>query len=342
VTPPIPDRYARQLVLPEVGEEGQARLAAAAVAIVGCGATGTVIANHLVRAGVGSIRIIDRDWVEGNNLQRQLLFDEKDAREQTPKAAAAERRIREVNGEIRVQGIVEDLNATNVDALLAGCHLVLDGSDNFEVRYLINDWCVREGLPWVYCGAVATYGMTLLIRPGVTPCLRCLFPEPPAPGTAATCDTAGVLGPAVGIIASQASVEALKWLLGHTDALAAGLIHVDAWETTWHVFEITRKSGCPCCERHEFPHLEEAAVSHATALCGRNSVQVTPARTARVDLEAAEERLRPVGPVSRTPHLLKLDLGELQLNLFPDGRAIIQGTDDESVARSLYSRYVGS
>lgn len=334
-------RYARQTVLPVIGPEGQERLLASRVAIIGCGATGTVIANHLARAGVGYLRIVDRDWVEWNNLQRQLLFDEADARDALPKATAAETRLRAVNSEIQIEGLVSDLNAANVEELIGDCDLVMDGTDNFETRYIVNDACVKLGKPWVYTGAVSTYGMSLLIQPGQTACLRCAFPDPPPPGTAATCDTAGVLGPAVSAIASLSASEAIKWLVGAKDALAEGLIHVDAWELSWHRFRLERKPDCPCCVERNFPYLKVGAASHATSLCGRNAIQITVARGARLDLQQLAERLRPVGEVTVNSFLLKLQAGEHLITVFSDGRAIIQGTTDETLARNLYARYVG-
>ncbi len=335
------DRYARQTVLPAIGKEGQERLAASRVTVLGCGATGTVIANHLARAGVGRLRIVDRDLVEITNLQRQLLYDERDVREGIPKAVAASERLRAVNSEIEIEGVVADVHAGNLFELIGEAELVMDGTDNWETRYLLNDARVREGKPWVYCGAVATYGMTQLIRPGESACLRCLFPEPPPAGTSATCDTAGVLGPAVSVAASLAATEGMKYLVGDTEALAAGLIHVDVWELSWHVFKMARKADCPCCVRREFPYLEVAATSHATSLCGRNAVQITVTRPVKLDLKALAERLRGVGEVSVNPFLLKLQAGEHRITVFPDARAIVEGTTDEGVARSVYARYVG-
>lgn len=334
-------RYARQTILPVLGEEGQRRLLESTVLVVGCGATGTVIANHLARAGVGRLRIVDRDFVEWNNLQRQLLFDETDVREGMPKAKAAEARLRAVNSEIQIDGLVSDVHAGNVEELLRGCDLVMDGTDNFETRYVVNDACVKHGIPWVYTGAVATYGMMLLIRPGRTPCLRCLFPEPAPPGTAATCDTAGVLGPAVSVIASHSATEAIKLLVGAEDALADALLNLDVWDLSWHRFKIQRRDDCPCCAERRFPYLEVAAASHATSLCGRSAIQITLTHPATLDLPALAERLRPLGEVSVNRFLLKLKVDDYLLTVFPDARAIIQGTTDETVARSLYSRYVG-
>lgn len=335
------ERYSRQIILPVIDEEGQQRLLASRVLVLGCGATGTVIANHLARAGVGCLRIVDRDFVEWNNLQRQLLFDERDVRDGTPKAKAAEARLRAVNSEIEIEGVVADVHAGNILDLAGDCDLVMDGTDNFETRYLLNDACVRLGKPWVYCGAVATYGMALLIRPGLTACLRCVFPEPPPAGSSATCDTAGVLGPAVSVIASYAATEGVKHLVGADEALADGLIHLDVWDLSWHCFRMERKDDCLCCVQRRFPYLEAAAVSHATSLCGRNAIQITVTRAVKLDLAALAERLRPAGEVRLNPFLLKLQAGDYQLTIFPDARAIIQGTSDEAVARSLYARYVG-
>jgi molybdopterin-synthase adenylyltransferase len=334
-------RYARQTVLSVIGEAGQVRLRESRVLLAGCGATGTVIANHLARAGVGRLTVIDRDFVELNNLQRQLLFDEADVREGLPKAIAAERRLRAVNSEIAVTGLVADLNAANVEELVRDADLVMDGTDNFETRYVLNDACVKLGKPWVYTGVVATYGMALLVRPGRTPCLRCLFPEPPPAGGAATCDTAGVLGPAVSVIASYAAAEGMKWLVGAEEALAEGLLQLDVWDLQWRQFRLARKEDCPCCGQREFPYLQVAAASHATSLCGRNAVQITPARPASLDLPRLAERLAGAGEVTVNRFLLRLQAGEHLLTVFPDGRAIIQGTTDETAARSLYARYVG-
>ena len=335
------NRYARQTVLPMIGAAGQERLTSSRIAVIGCGATGTVIANHLARAGVGYLRIVDRDWVEWNNLQRQLLFDEADARDAVPKATAAVARLRAVNSEIEIEGLVSDLNAANVEELIGDCDLVMDGTDNFETRYVVNDACVKLRKPWVYTGAVSTYGMSLLIRPELTACLRCAFPDPPPPGTAATCDTAGVLGPAVSVVASISATEAVKWLVGAEDALAEGLIHVDTWELSWRIFRFTRNPNCPCCVERQFTYLETEASSHATSLCGRNAIQITVSRGARLDLQQLAERLGPVGEVTVNAFLLKLKAGEHLITVFQDGRAIIQGTTDETVARSLYARYVG-
>jgi adenylyltransferase/sulfurtransferase len=247
-----------------------------------------------------------------------------------------------VNGVIRIEGVVADLNAGNVEELIGDCDLVMDGTDNFEARYIVNDACVKLGKPWVYTGAVSTYGMLLLVRPGETPCLRCAFPDPPPAGASDTCDTAGVLGPAVSVIASYAATEGLKWLCGAHEAVLSELLHVDVWELTWHRFRIPRKDDCPCCVRREFPFLEPASGTYATSLCGRNAVQINLSRPTKLDLPQLAARLRPLGEVSVNPFLLKAQVGDHLLTVFGDGRAIIQGTTDEPLARSLYARYIGT
>ncbi len=340
-TPP-PSRYSRQELFPAIGREGQRRLGGARVAVVGCGATGSAVAELRARAGVGYLRIVDRDVVEWTNLQRQVLFTEEDARESVPKAAAAEAQLRRVNSDIRVEGVVADLDARSADRLLDNLDLVCDGSDNFETRYLINDHCVRENRPWVYCGAVASYGMVMPVRPGVTACFRCIFSQPPPAGTAATCDTAGVLGPAVTAAASLAAVAALKLLLDALPEAEYGITHLDVWETGHEFVRARRRADCPCCAGREFPWLRAGTGSMATSLCVRNAVQVSPAEPAALSLPHLAVRLAPVAEVKLTPYLLKARVPEHELTLFPDGRALVHGTDDETAARSLYARYVGS
>ena len=338
---PSLDRYVRQTIFPHLGEAGQRKLLDSRVTVMGCGATGTVVANHLARAGIGRLKIVDRDFVEMNNLQRQLLFDEEDVLSGTPKAIAAQNRLRKVNSEIDIEGIVTDINSANIEALIDDADLVMDATDNFETRYILNDACVRQQKPWVYCAAVSSYGMTLLIRPGVTPCMRCLFPDLPPPGAAATCDTAGVLGPAVSVIASIACTEAIKFLIGAHDALIGRLVHIDVWDFNCHSFETRRNENCPCCVQREFPFLEASAASHAISLCGRNAIQITTANGAKLDLKELGERLQSAGEVTVNPFLLRFVVDEYEMTIFPDARAIIKGTQDEAVARTLYSKYVG-
>jgi adenylyltransferase/sulfurtransferase len=337
----LPGRYARQTLLPGFGIAGQAALARSRVAIVGCGATGTVLANHLARAGVGALRLIDRDWVEPGNLQRQILYDEADALERKPKAVAAADRLGRVNSEIEVEPVVMDLDATSIDQGIHGCDLALDGTDNFETRYVLNDACVQAGIPWIYIGAVGTYGMTMSILPRQSPCLRCVFPTPPAPGTAATCDTAGVLGPAVSVVASLAASEALKWLIGARDEMVAGLTHVDTWDFSFHTFNVHRRPECECCVQARYAYLQPGKGSSAAAVCGRDAVRITPAQRANLDLEALAARLLAVGPTSVNRYLLRVSAGALTISLFRDGTAVVEGTTELTEARSAYAKYIG-
>lgn len=340
----IPERYLRQTIFAPIGEAGQRRLLESRVVVVGCGASGTVIATYLARAGVGRLTVLDRDFVERNNLQRQVLFTDRDVEEALPKAVAAERALRAINPEIEVQGVVVDVNAGNIETLLAGATLVMDGTDNFESRYLINDACVKQVTPWVYSGAVGSHGMTMTIRPGESACFRCVFPEPPPPGAAATCDTAGVLGPAVGMVASLAAAEAIKLLVGAVEAVNPGIVHLDAWHLSFQQVRVMRRTGekpCPCCVERRFTFLETEPASHVTTLCGRNAVQISVRGGAKLSLPRLADRLRPLGAVTVNPFLLRFQVDGYELTVFPDARAIIKGTTDAAVARSLYARYVG-
>lgn len=336
-----PDRYIRQTIFAPLGRAGQAKLQAARVVLVGCGANGTVIANTLARAGVGALVIADRDYVELNNLQRQVLFDEEDVARGTPKAVAAAEKLHRVNSSIHIEGKVTDVNSENIEELIEGANLVLDGTDNFETRFLINDACVKHGIAWIYAGAVASYGMTMTIVPHVTACLRCVFPHEPPPGTLATCDTAGVLAPIVGVMGSLAAAEAIKYLAG-VGTRNSGFIHVDVWENSFESFSIARRPDCPTCGKGEYDYLEGERSGAATAyLCGRDAVQVNPGRGHTVSLLALAERLRPVGQVSVNDYLVKFTIDSYELTIFPDARAIVKGTDDAAVARTLYAKYVG-
>lgn len=335
------ERYSRQVRFGPIGEAGQARLRAAGVAIVGCGALGSVAADQLVRAGVGHVRIIDRDFIELSNLQRQSLFDEDDIAAALPKAEAAARRLRRVNGEVVIDGVVTDLNAGNVARLCGDADVIVDGTDNVETRYLINDFAVKTARPWVYAGCVGAEGRVLAVVPGRSACLRCLWDEPPPPGTLETCDTAGVLAPAAAVVASLAVTEVMKLITGQGDVLS-GLIAVDVWRARWRRFEPRREAErCPCCARREFEFLDGRRRSSTATLCGRNAVQILPGTTT-VDLDAVERRLRSLGAVRRSAFLLRATIGEHTIALFPDGRAIIEGTTDPAVARSILARYVGA
>jgi adenylyltransferase/sulfurtransferase len=334
------ERYSRQILFPGIGAEGQRRLASARVAIVGCGATGSTLAGLLARAGVGTLRIIDRDYVEPSNLQRQALFDEADAAASLPKAIAAARKLSAFNSDIVVEPEVADVTPENIERLLSGSQLLLDGTDNFETRYLLNDFSVQRGLPWIYCAAVGSYGLTMNILPGTTACLACIFPESPQ-GAQETCETAGVLGPAVSLLASVAAAEALKLLVGAGDQLRATLLSWDVWKNETSTLHASApRPDCRCCGRREFIHLAGEGRPHIS-LCGRNSVQIHE-HARDVDFAVISERLRPHGTVRHNEFVLKFWHESYEMTLFPDGRAIIKGTSDTALARSLYARYVGS
>ncbi len=334
------ERYSRQILFPGIGSGGQSRLAQARVAIVGCGATGSMLAALLARAGVGTLRIIDRDYVEASNLQRQSLYDEADAAASLPKAVAAARKLTAFNSEIKVESEVADLTPENIAGLLSGMHLLLDGTDNFETRYLLNDFAVQQGMPWIYCAAVGSYGLTMNILPGETACLACLFPEAPSGGLE-TCDTAGVLGPAVSVAASIAAAESLKLLVGARRQLRGTLLSWDCWSNQFSQIQAaTPRPDCRSCGRRDFVHLAGEGRPHIT-LCGRNSVQIHE-RNRPVDFGLMSERLKPHGRVQHNEFVLKFWHGLYEFTLFPDGRAIIKGTSDVAIARSLYARYIGS
>jgi adenylyltransferase/sulfurtransferase len=346
-------RYHRQIIFPGFGQSGQARLLAATVVIVGCGATGSALSNLLVRAGVGRVRIIDRDFIELNNLQRQILFDEDDIAANLPKAEAAARKLHRINRDIVVEGIVADLNPGNVLNLLGDADLVLDGTDNFSTRFLLNDACLVLGKPWIYTGVIAAYGMTATLIPdaaaGRLPgdrtasgCLRCFLPEVPAPGTTPTCDTAGVIGPTVALLTAVAAAEAMKLLSGQ-GKLNPGIIHMDVWSHDYERFALLRNPECPACgsrARHEF--LDARMGTTSAALCGRNAVQVAVTGGPRLDLGALAQQLAAVAHgVVRNDYLLRAQIDGYQFTVFPDSRAIIKGTEDEELAKGLYARYIG-
>lgn len=336
------DRYSRQILFRGIGEAGQRRLQAAQVAIVGCGATGSALTGLLARAGIGRLRIIDRDYVEPSNLQRQALFDESDAAESLPKAIAAARKIHSFNSQIVVEPKVEDLVPSNIQALLEGSDLILDGTDNFEARYLINDYAVEQSLPWIYSAAVGSYAVTLNVVPGQTACLACIFPDSPH-GMVETCETSGILNSAVNLVASIAATEALKFLVADATApaLRRTLLSFDLW-TNEHaqISAATPRTGCRACGEHDFIHLSGEGRPQIT-LCGRNSVQIHQ-RERPIDFAEMDRRLQPHGLVRHNDFVLKFWRDPYEITLFPDGRAIIKGTTDTAVARSLYARYVGS
>jgi adenylyltransferase/sulfurtransferase len=334
------ERYSRQILFRPIGAEGQQKLGAAHVALVGCGATGSAAAALLARAGVGTLTIIDRDYVEPSNLQRQGLFDEQDAAESMPKAIAAARKIAAFNSEIVVVPQVADLTPANVAELLGEAQLVLDATDNFETRYLINDYAVEQGRPWIYAAAVGSYGVTMNILPGETACLACVFPAPPR-GVVETCDTAGILNSAVNLVASIQATEALKLLVGARAELRRTLVSFDVWSNERSEISVAKpRPDCRTCGAREFIYLAGEARPQIT-LCGRNSVQIHE-RNRPVDFAAMKTRLEPHGEVRHNDFVLKFIRDPYELTLFPDGRAIIKGTTDTAVARSLYARFIGS
>ncbi len=339
-----PERYSRQVRFPPLGAEGQARLAAGRVAIVGCGALGSVVAMALVRAGVGFLRLIDRDLPEPSNLPRQVLFDEADVVKGIPKTVAAQRCLERINSSAAVEPVVADLTAANCSELLAGVDLIVDGSDNFEARFLVNEYSCREAVPWVHGGAIGAEGRVLTVLPGRTACLRCLIPEPPAAGALPTCDTAGILGPAALVVGAVESVEAIKLLSGGATALGNRLFVCDLWEGLWRTVDLEplARQGCPTCRGGDYPWLERRIGGRATAICGRDAVQVAAPGNGEVDLGLLAGRLATVGAVTANPWLVRVEVEPgIQLSVFADGRAIVAGTREESRARAIVARYVG-
>lgn len=371
-----PNRYHRQMLLPGIGERGQAMLRRSHALVVGCGALGTVIVDALARAGVGTLTIVDRDVVELTNLQRQILYDEVDAEAGTPKALAASARVHRINSQVQVRACVDDFSHRNADRFIEGADLIVDGLDNFETRYLLNDLAVMRGLPYVYGGAVGTSGAMMTILPHsqrrepksratskhlatwsdeqATPCLRCVFPEAPPPGASPTCDTAGVLGPVVSIIAAHQAIAAIKLLTGNLDRIDRSLLTIDAWTNELRRFDVSGARDaerCPCCGRGEFDFYHALAASATLSLCGRDAVQITPAAAnGEIDLQALAARLAPHGAFTCTPFLLRGELRDernsrgdaIELTLFPNGRAIIKGVHEPEAARSIYARYIGA
>jgi molybdopterin-synthase adenylyltransferase len=338
----LAERYSRQILFRGIGGDGQQKLAAGRVAIVGCGATGSALAGLLARAGIGTIRIIDRDYVEPSNLQRQSLFDESDAAESLPKAIAAARKIATFNSQILVEPKVEDLVPANIQVALEGMDLILDGTDNFETRYLINDYALSRSLPWIYSAAVGSYGVTLNVLPGQTACLACIFPDSPR-GMVETCETSGILNSAVNMVASVAATEALKLIIGGSAAshLRRTLLSFDLWTNEHAEISAAKpRPNCRACAERDFVHLAGEGRPHIT-LCGRNSVQIHE-RQRPIDFGEMDRRLQPHGVVRHNDFVLKFWHEPYEMTLFPDGRAIIKGTTDTAVARSLYARYVGS
>jgi len=337
------ERYSRQILFPGIGKEGQQRLAQSHVVIIGCGALGAMHAEMLARSGVGGLRLIDRDFIEESNLHRQIMFEERDVADRLPKAVAAAARVNRINSEVRVEAVVKDVNYTNVEELIRDADVVLDGADNFEARFLINDAAVKLGKPWVYGAAVSSYGAQMTIRPRVTPCLRCVFPEMPSPGTAPTCDTAGVILPIIATIASLQVAEALKILTGQFEKLHGSLLQFDLWQNTSTGLKLRERSeDCPACRQERYDFLAARGGQLVTTLCGRNAVQISPSASIQIDFAKLSEQMRDAGEVSYNRFLLKFKSGAHEITVFPDARCIIKGTDDPNVARSIYARYIGA
>jgi molybdopterin-synthase adenylyltransferase len=339
------EKYSRQILFAGIGEAGQERILASSAVLVGCGALGTVVANLLVRSGVGRLRIIDRDFVESSNLQRQTLFEESDAREALPKAVAAERRLRAINSGVRVEGIVADVTPQNIAELLTGFDLILDGTDNFETRLLLNDASISLGIPWIYAAAVGSYGVTMTILPAQTACLACLLEDesaPKLPALEATCDTAGILNSAAGAIASIQAAEALKILAGRAEALNGRLVSCDVWTGKFQSIRVPRNPHCRACAQREFIYLDGEAQPHIT-MCGRDSVQIHE-RHRKLDLAELGRRLSgaSVSDIRKNDFLLRFRVPPYELTVFSDGRAIVKGTQDPAAARSLYARFISS
>lgn len=337
------ERYSRQILFADIGKAGQEKLLASRVLIVGCGALGASHCEMLSRAGVGKLRIVDRDFVEFTNLQRQTLFKESDAAERLPKAIAAKARIAEINSGIGVESIVTDVNNSNVESLIDGCDLVLDGTDNFQVRYLLNDACVKSGMTWIYGAAVSSYGTTMTVIPGETPCLRCIFEEMPDAGSSPTCDTAGVIMPIIASVTAVQVTEAIKLLVGKRHELHGSLMQIDIWANDWRKIRLARpQPECPACGRRKFEFLDAEATEFAAVLCGRNAVQVAPPRAVRLDLNELSNKLSALGDVKMNEYLVRFSTDGKEITVFPDGRAIVKGTDDISEARSVYARFIGT
>lgn len=333
-------RYQRQIIFRELGRQGQERLLASRVAVVGVGATGSTIANWLARAGVGYLRLIDRDFVEWHNLHRQALYTEDDVRAGLPKAVAAANALQRVNSEIQIEPVVADVNPENALELLGDVDLIMDGSDNFFTRYLLNDVSLKLHIPWIYTGAIASYGSSATFVPYEGPCYRCIFSEVPPPGAGETCDTVGVLGPAVGVIASYSAGEALKLLAGMGQR-NPGLVYFDLLANTWEVFRAERRPDCPACALGRFEFLEAERGTWTTALCGRDAIQVVVPGRHQLDLERLAQRLQGVQDVQVNPYLVRFRVDGYEISVFRDARAIIKGTTDPDVAKSLYARFVG-
>jgi molybdopterin-synthase adenylyltransferase len=334
------NRYSRQTIFPEIGKVGQNKLKNSLAVIIGCGALGTVIASGLVRAGVGRIRIIDRDFIEIHNLQRQILFDEEDIKNNLPKAIAAEKHLKRVNSEIEILGIVADVNHTNIERFVDGADVILDGLDNFETRLLINDTSLKLNIPWIYGGAIASQGMSLTVIPHKTACYRCIVNHVSVGGSVLTCDTAGVLSPAPGIVANVQVAEALKILVG-SDDINPNLFIFDVWKNNFNLLQVVARPDCPACQgQYEF--LDGKNSTRTASLCGQNAVQILPPKKARISFSELAARLAPLGQVKFSDFMLTFKTDSVELMVFPDARVIVKNTPDEALAKGLYAKYIGT
>lgn len=339
------ERYARQIAFQEIGPDGQEKLGQGRVMILGCGGLGAASASILARAGVGYLKLVDRDFLELNNLQRQLLYEEHDVKEGLPKAIAAQRRIEQINSTIVAEAIIADANRFNIESLIDDVDAIIDATDNFETRLLLNEACVKHGRPWIYGAAIESYGLTMTILPGETACLRCVMEKIPEPGSVPTCETVGVLASIVAIIASIQSAEAIKIIIGNKAAINRNLISIDVWQNSYQTIDIAKEKiqkNCPVCNQRWFDYLEGKRGSAFTTLCGRNAVQILPFKQTELDLARLAIQLAGLGVVKANEYLIRFEIENYELSIFPDGRAIVKGTTDTAIARSLYSRYVGN
>jgi adenylyltransferase/sulfurtransferase len=335
-------RYSRQILFQPIGKSGQEKLLNSRVLLVGCGALGASHAEMLARAGVRKLRIVDRDFVEFTNLQRQTLYKEQDAVERLPKAIAAKKRIAEINSEIEAEAIVADINQNNIEDLIKDCDLVLDGTDNFQIRYLVNDTSVKHKKPWIYGAAVSSYGTTMTIFPNETPCLRCIFEEIPDAGSSPTCDTAGVIMPIISTISAIQVTETLKVLTGNFDKLHRSLLQFDVWQNDWRKIKLREPvADCVCCSQRKFEFLEAENREFFTTLCGRDAVQISAPKPTKLDLVSLAEKLKNLGEVKQNEYLVRFSVDVFEVTVFQDARAIIKGTDDFTTARSVYAKYIG-
>ncbi len=339
------ERYARQTAFHVIGKEGQEKLAKSRVMILGCGGLGSASSSILARAGIGYLKLVDRDFLELNNLQRQILYEEHDVKEGLPKPIAAERRIKRINSAIQVESVIADVNRFNIEKLIANVDLVIDAADNFETRFLLNEACVKHKRTWIYGAAIESYGLTMNIIPGKTACLRCVMDNIPQPGSVPTCETVGVLGSIVCIIASIQCAEAIKILTGNKDEINKSLISIDVWQNSYQTIDMPKEKiqkNCPVCDQKKFEFLKGKQGNAYTALCGRNAVQILPFKETQLDLPKLAINLSALGVVKVNEFLIRFEMEGYELSIFPDGRAIVKGTTDTGIARSLYSKYVGN